>query len=118
MLEDLKTELSFIKFVENKLSPSDERIKNLKRNYRKRLRVAQKASDSKVYYNGDTNYSLVYHLEWDGTKDELVRFLFENLTFEINSPYDCTGKHFTCWFQAVKIKDGLFKVREYNAIDV
>lgn len=118
MLEDLKTELSFIKFVEHKLIPSDERIKNLKRNYRRRLRVAQKASDSKVYYHGDTNYSLVYHLEWDGTKDELVRFLFENLTFEINSPYDCTGKHFTCWFQAVKIKDGLFKVREYNSIDV
>lgn len=118
MLEDLKVELSFIKFAENKLSPSDERIKILKRDYRRKLRVAQKVSDRKVYYHSYTNYSLVYHLEWDGSKEELVRFLDENLTFEINSPYDCTGEHLTCWFQVFKIKDGLFKVREYNAIDI
>lgn len=60
----------------------------------------------------------IYIVEWDGTKDELIKELYTNEAKRIYSPYDCTGEPFTTFFQVGHIKDNIYKVAEGISLDL
>lgn len=57
-------------------------------------------------------------IEFDGTKEELIEYLWENYARRITKPWDCTGEEYTTKFVVGHLGGNRWKVAEYSSIDV
>lgn len=56
--------------------------------------------------------------EFEGTKQDFIKSLWENHATRVCSPFDCTGKPFTTDYKVGYIGDNLWKVAEYMSLDI
>ena len=57
-------------------------------------------------------------IEFEGTKEELIEYLWENYARRITKPWDCTGEEYTTKFVVGHLGGNRWKVAEYSSIDV
>lgn len=90
-----------------------------KRKLRKLIKESCEEPKVKVFINKDAPeyWSELREVEYDGTKEELVKELWEN-AHVVTSPYDCSGQTFTRWFTVAHVSGNRFKVLEALAVDV
>ncbi len=89
---------------------------------RRQLQEIGKPSDRIVIQdvNDWESCTIIYKepYEFDGTKDELVEYLWKNHALRIFSDYDCTGKPFTSGFIVGHLGGNLWKIGERRGLDV
>lgn len=90
---------------------------------RRHLRSATKGKYyTTVFYNDECydSWLNIYKepVEWDGTKEELDKALWEEQATIISCAYDCTGQVFTSHFRIAHMRGNLWKVAEAMGLDV
>lgn len=89
---------------------------------RRQLQEIGKAPDRIVIQDPDDYESctIIYKdpYEFDGTRNELDEYLWENHALRIFSDYDCTGQPFTRGFIIGHLGGNLWKIGERRGLDV
>jgi hypothetical protein len=95
-----------------------ERSKDIIRSTRKSLK-RHTYGDNTVIEDSNDSATLIYKVLFNGTKRELLDYLWENRALRIeNSQYDCTGQVFTSKYVVAHISNNLWKVAETRLRDV
>lgn len=80
----------------------------------------QSLTEEPRYFSKDDEYEYFSEygfLGYDLTDEEIHEIVYD-MVLTINSPYDCTGKPFTCWITAHKNPSGLVSYVHRIGLDV
>ena len=95
-------------------------IDKAKRAYRKALKnyCEPKNYDAMIQRKDGESCKILFCIEFEGTKQELINYLWETQAISTGCNFDCSGRPFTTYFQVAHIKDNIYKVCEHRSIDV
>lgn len=94
------------------------RIQELREKLR---RISENKPKDTIIYDSDGEGCVVIYadpLEFDGSKQEVLDYLYDECATRIYSEYDCTGEKFTRWFKVGHLGGNLWKVAEAFGLDV
>jgi hypothetical protein len=89
-----------------------------KKEYRRKLRSAQKTDNRKIVFKGDSSFDEIYDYEFIGSKRDLYCELWNGARTTDYHDYDGSGKHFTIFFMVGDKGNGIWRVRERVGISV
>ena len=117
MATTLREEISLVKFIEDAIreygyenESTKEWLINLKKKIRRKLKPHTVEVNGGILVNrlGDWDWCISKYfypgVHW--TEEEKREYKEYNWIESPNSPYDCTGKIFTCWIQIFDVPKG------------
>lgn len=123
---DIRSELKEIRRMESRINSNSSSYEHamlafLKNKYRKHLRIEYSENNGVCIMDDSVTYpkwKQIRTIEFNGSKDDLLRKLNRENTYKTGSNCDCTGDVILLGITVAHMRDNLFKVCESFELDV